>query len=104
MFRLPSINLAGKFELPYAWILGVQQDARESMVVPPEGTSVDIQFPGVVAPPQISETQDGSLQWFSERVGSAGRFSPSSQAKDVLQRYAGFDGPAFWTAETNNNL
>ncbi|MDA7937606.1 hypothetical protein N9B71_00950 [Pirellulales bacterium] len=95
MFRLPSINLAGKFELPYAWILGIQQDARESMVVPPEGTSVDIQFPGAVAPPQISEIQDGSLQWFSERVGSAGRFSSSSQAKDVLSDTLVSMGPPF---------
>jgi len=83
MFRLPLINLAGNFEVPYAWIRGVQRDARESMVVPPEDASVEVRFPGAVAPPQINEAQDGGLRWFSERIGGADSFPSSSQAKDI---------------------
>ncbi len=83
MFRLPSLNLAGNFEVPYAWIRGVQRDVRESMVVPPEDSSVEVRFPGAVAPPQINETQDGGLRWFSERVGVADSFPSTSQVKDL---------------------
>lgn len=82
MFRLPSTNLAGKFELPYAWLRGSERDARETVLVPPEGTSVDVLFPGAVAPPQINELDSGGLQWFSERVGVGNSFSPARQAKD----------------------
>ena len=83
MFRLPSINLAGNFEVPYAWIRGVQRDARESIVVPPEDASVEVRFPGAVAPPQINEAQDGGLRWFSERVGGGDSFPSSIQVKDI---------------------
>ena len=83
MFRLPSINLAGDFEVPYAWLRGVQRDARESIVVPPEEASIEVRFPGAVAPPQINEVQDGSLRWFSECVGGADSYPSSSPVKDM---------------------
>ena len=75
-------TLQEKFELPYAWLRGSERDARETVLVPPEGTSVDVLFPGAVAPPQINELESGGLQWFSECVGVGNSFSPVRQAKD----------------------
>ena len=69
-FRMPLINRAGKYELPYAWIRGVQRDARESILSDYPGISFDVQFPQAVAPPQVNDVGDGSLQWFVELVQS----------------------------------
>ena len=30
-FRMPLINHIGKYELPYAWIRGIERDTRESI-------------------------------------------------------------------------
>ena len=64
-FRMPLINRTGKYELPYAWVRGVERDTRESVLTSYPGISIDVQFPQAVAPPQVNEVQDDVLQWIT---------------------------------------
>jgi len=70
VFRMPLINHIGKYELPYAWIRGVGRDTRESVLVGNPGISYNVQFPEAVAPPQVNELGDGTLQWVTELIES----------------------------------
>ncbi len=75
-FRMPLINHIGKYELPYAWICGVQRDTRESVLSYYPGISFNVQFPQAVAPPQVNDGGDGSLQWLVELVQSGNESFP----------------------------
>ena len=78
-FHMPLINLTGKYELPYAWVRGVERDTRESVLTSYPGISIDVQFPQAVAPPQVNEVQDDVLQWITELIKSGDEsFSESS--------------------------
>ncbi len=84
-FRMPLINRAGKYELPYAWIRGVQRDARESILSDYPGISFDVQFPQAVAPPQVNDVGDGSLQWFAELIQSGAESLPESSSDNFQE-------------------
>ena len=75
-FRMPLFNLTGKYELPYVWIRGVERDIRESILSASPGVSFDVQFPRAIAPPQVNDIGDGSLQWFTELIQSGDESLP----------------------------
>jgi hypothetical protein len=81
-FRMPLINPVGKYELPYAWIRGVQRDTRESILSDSPSISFDVQFPQAVAPPQVNDVGDGSLQWFVELVQSGNESFPERSSNN----------------------
>ena len=81
-FRMPLINSVGKYELPYAWIRGVQRDTRESILSDSPSISFDVQFPQAVAPPQVNDVGDGSLQWFVELVQSGNESFPERSSNN----------------------
>ena len=87
-FRMSLISHIGKYELPYAWIRGVQRDTRELVLSYYPGISFDVQFPQAVAPPQVNDLGDGSLQWFVELVQNGNESfaerTPSNYPKDGL--------------------
>lgn len=75
-FRMPLINRAGKYELPYVWIRGVERDIRESILSANPGISLDVQFPRAIAPPQVNNIGEGSLQWVTELIQSGDESLP----------------------------
>ena len=84
-FRMPLINHVGKYELPYAWIRGVERDTRESILAGDLGIAYNVQFPEAVAPPQVNEFGDGTLQWVTELIGSISESFPESSFADFSE-------------------
>lgn len=81
-FRMPLINHIGKYELPYAWLREVERDTRESILAGSSDLSYNVQFPEAVAPPQVNEVGDGTLQWVTELIESVDDSLPESSFTD----------------------